>query len=699
MSEHKPDIAHPRIASYPFNEPSADITLRTRDGVDFYVYRPILSLASPVFADMFSLPQPATPKQDQIIARPVIDITEDSKTIERLLRLCYPIEKEKLDEFEDIVAVLQAAMKYDMKWPISSLTVDLLAIVPHSPLKVWAIASYLITLRYGLTDCARLAAREVLEHSIAGVHVHSMESPSSTALAYHRLLQYYDACAAAVDACIKAAAAQNVTMSDNNIATSPALGHPFDLPSTDITLRSADNVDFPVHKLILSVSSAFFRDMLSLPPPRDDATSTKSLSPPSPVVPLAEDGKTIERLLRLCYPIDKQPLDDLKDIAPVLKAALKYDMEWPIRLLTRDLLAIMPKAPLKVWAYACQCGLEDLARSAAREVLGESTKGDNTKSSRLVNFGAMLGSIGLDVLEGVTASDYFRLREYILSGECEARFVALSPNLSDVVDTSTGISRAPEHHAASFYPPVPRPDLTLRCLDTTTHHAHEAILSLHSSVFGNLIDAERARQTRESGAVYPRVELEVEVNSDTLTVLLELCYGNTSGLPSSSSSSSLDALLVAVERYNMVLIHKIVKDRWDEIARTNALDAYFVALRHGLTSQARVGARGVLDSPINGAYARSMESTSALSYHRLLDYYACGAAVEAKMQDTIPQWNVDIQEATRLSYERSSSNDGIREGGIMERHLCDIAGRSEEGPGRVIAKLAFSSLLMLSDYH
>lgn len=55
------DNLHLSIAQAPFNDPdkAADIILRSGDNVDFYVYRIVLSLASPFFKYMFSLPQAA----------------------------------------------------------------------------------------------------------------------------------------------------------------------------------------------------------------------------------------------------------------------------------------------------------------------------------------------------------------------------------------------------------------------------------------------------------------------------------------------------------------------------------------------------------------------------------------------------------------------------------------------------------------
>ena len=36
---------------------------------------------------------------------------------------------------------------------------------------------------------------------------------------------------------------------------------PFDKPSADVILRTSDFVDFYVHKVVLSLASAFFEDM------------------------------------------------------------------------------------------------------------------------------------------------------------------------------------------------------------------------------------------------------------------------------------------------------------------------------------------------------------------------------------------------------------------------------------------------------
>ena len=99
-------------ADYPFNKSEADITLRSSDLVDFHVRRHILFEASPVFESILSIPQSHTSEGDQ--ARPVVELTEDNKTLDTLLRICYPVvkpaSKRSLEELESAV---KAAQKYE----------------------------------------------------------------------------------------------------------------------------------------------------------------------------------------------------------------------------------------------------------------------------------------------------------------------------------------------------------------------------------------------------------------------------------------------------------------------------------------------------------------------------------------------------------------------------------------------------------
>ena len=106
-------------AAAPFDHAKADIILRSSDNIDFRVFRLFLSLASPFFETLFDIPQPAEENGDQELkdGLPVISVTEDSKTLDALLRFCYPCtlaDDPKLEVLQDVVDILEAARKYSL---------------------------------------------------------------------------------------------------------------------------------------------------------------------------------------------------------------------------------------------------------------------------------------------------------------------------------------------------------------------------------------------------------------------------------------------------------------------------------------------------------------------------------------------------------------------------------------------------------
>ena len=157
-------------------------------------------------------------------------------------------------------------------------------------------------------------------------------------------------------------------MGSNSVPVSKLAPAPFDQCTTDLVLRSSDGVEFHVFSQILIVASPIFKNMLSdaQPSAARSVTTTDSIDPETPVVPLSEDSDTLDALLRIVYPIEKpNKARTLTDIPPVLEAALKYIMEWPTSVLKQELLSFVADRPLQVWAIACQHGLEDVARRAA----------------------------------------------------------------------------------------------------------------------------------------------------------------------------------------------------------------------------------------------------------------------------------------------------------------------------------------------
>lgn len=132
LPEHV-DASSTFIVGAPFeSDTNADILLRSSDDFEFRVQKNILSLASPVFNDMFSLPQPppvvapisstALESPLPITPLPIIHLSETGPVIDILLRYCYPVkDAHDMDDFGTVVAVRTAAEKYDMSFIMARL--------------------------------------------------------------------------------------------------------------------------------------------------------------------------------------------------------------------------------------------------------------------------------------------------------------------------------------------------------------------------------------------------------------------------------------------------------------------------------------------------------------------------------------------------------------------------------------------------
>ena len=96
-----------------FDDAWADLILRSSDcvPVHFYVSKFILSVASPVFGDMVSIPSPA-PKPDDKIQ--VVALTEDSEALDLSLRHIYPVRPPIVAELCQIRILAEFARKYQV---------------------------------------------------------------------------------------------------------------------------------------------------------------------------------------------------------------------------------------------------------------------------------------------------------------------------------------------------------------------------------------------------------------------------------------------------------------------------------------------------------------------------------------------------------------------------------------------------------
>lgn len=157
-------------------------------------------------------------------------------------------------------------------------------------------------------------------------------------------------------------------MTDSACATAP-----FDHAKADIILRSSDNFDFRVFKLFLSLASPFFETLFEIPQPAE-ANEDQEVKDGLVVIPVAEDSKTLDALLRFCYPCtltDDPNLEVLKDAVDVLEAARKYSLD-AIEKKARQAISnpkILEAEPLRSFAIAHRGRLREETLLAAKYTL------------------------------------------------------------------------------------------------------------------------------------------------------------------------------------------------------------------------------------------------------------------------------------------------------------------------------------------
>ncbi|KAJ7818629.1 hypothetical protein B0H13DRAFT_2455014 [Mycena leptocephala] len=172
----------------PFNDPAADVILSSSDGVDFRVYRLVLSLLSPVFKDMFSVPQP----QDDP-AVPSITMAESAVVLDGVLRFCYPGADTVVKSVAHLGEILEISlMKYDIQGITSTAKQYLQGYMDAQPIAVFAIAC-----RHEWRGLATDAASRSLEIPIRTFDEQTPELTGVDAAHYHTLLKYHAACGAA----------------------------------------------------------------------------------------------------------------------------------------------------------------------------------------------------------------------------------------------------------------------------------------------------------------------------------------------------------------------------------------------------------------------------------------------------------------------------------------------------------------------
>ena len=130
----------------------------------------------------------------------------------------------------------------------------------------------------------------------------------------------------------------------------------FDTGDADLILKSSDNIEFPVHKLIIFLASANHLCNVLV---ESDADTL-------PVIHLSENSVTLRTLVLMCYPVADVDFEDLSVVYEVLKAAMKYEMKKIIQTLRVKLAHYVERDPLRIYFTSIALGLKEEAIKASK---------------------------------------------------------------------------------------------------------------------------------------------------------------------------------------------------------------------------------------------------------------------------------------------------------------------------------------------
>ncbi|KAF8472310.1 hypothetical protein DFH94DRAFT_655574 [Russula ochroleuca] len=147
----------------PFDVPNANLIIRSSDFVDFRVHQPVLSMASPVFKDLLSLPQPSD--SETVDGLLVVQLSEGSELLNSLVSMLYPIRMVIPNSYDKVLYLLAGCQKYEMTSVQSSIRSEVRRGGEFpTPKGAEAFPAYAIAAGNGLIPEMENAARQTLDH-------------------------------------------------------------------------------------------------------------------------------------------------------------------------------------------------------------------------------------------------------------------------------------------------------------------------------------------------------------------------------------------------------------------------------------------------------------------------------------------------------------------------------------------------------
>lgn len=363
MSTHAVATAHAKDAFDNPHRRDADVILRTKDNIDFYVHKFLLSLASEFFEGMFSVPQPPGETEQ----RPIISVEERSAIIDPLLRFIYPCVRPQWRDPEIVLDVLEAARKYDVQHAVVELKMIFESFATRDPLRTWAAAC-----RKNLEDEAQMAAQKWRENTAPMTMVelydlaHSYDTLHDMPAGIYSRLLHSRVTGKQQPFCV---AASRESTSDDEL---PPMTPPTEETGCDFTWITTDGVNFPLRSEFVRSLPALFRRCL----PEELRHGSKSAGGCKDTLPTATfpERSAILRPLLACYhvPDPDQAFADLglsyRHARAVLQAAkVKFELPEAVGVIQQWWwhIVVHDKDYVSAALYAAQKFGPDEARKAA----------------------------------------------------------------------------------------------------------------------------------------------------------------------------------------------------------------------------------------------------------------------------------------------------------------------------------------------
>ncbi|KAI6097665.1 hypothetical protein EDD16DRAFT_594499 [Pisolithus croceorrhizus] len=181
---------------------------------------------------------------------------------------------------------------------------------------------------------------------------------------------------------------------------------PFNHAKADAILRTSDSVDFRIFRLLLSLASPFFETLFELPQPPEGKPEDTEMRDGLPVIPVSEDSKTLDAVLRFCYPYtltekpslghsktilskDGVKIEDainFEDNVKMLEAAKKYSLDGAEKAIRTTLFTTinLETDPLRCFAIARQARMQEETVLSARYSLRTSLVPDWFKEIEMI---------------------------------------------------------------------------------------------------------------------------------------------------------------------------------------------------------------------------------------------------------------------------------------------------------------------------